>query len=63
MFSPKFLHWLLLIVGFLSAYGCATLPANTNRYESVAYTDTADTFLGQARALEKSNHQIGRAHV
>jgi putative cardiolipin synthase len=56
MFSPKFLHWLLLIVGFLNASGCATLPANINRSESIAYTDTADTFLGQARAREKSNH-------
>lgn len=52
----KFLLWILLLAGLINASGCATLPANTNRSESVAYTDTQSTYLGQANAREKSDH-------
>ena len=56
MLLRKFLVWILLAAGLINAIGCATLPANTNRSESVAYTDTHDTYLGQVSAPEKLNN-------
>lgn len=49
----KFLLWILLVAGLINASGCATLPPNTNRSESFAYTDTQTTYLGQTNAQEK----------
>ncbi len=49
----KFLVWILLTAGLINAGGCATLPANTNRSESFAYTDTETTYLGQANTRKK----------
>jgi len=49
----KFLVWILLTGGLINAGGCATLPANTNRSESFAYTDTETTYLGQANTRKK----------
>lgn len=56
MFPRRFLLSLLLAASLVNAIGCATLPANTNRSESFAYTDTQNTYLGQAGAREKSDN-------
>jgi putative cardiolipin synthase len=56
MSLQKILVWTLLAAGLITASGCATLPANTNRSESFAYTDTHTTYLGQANAREKSDN-------
>ena len=37
----------ILIAGIFVACGCASLPDNTDRATSYAYTNTADTFLGR----------------
>ena len=37
----------VLIAGIFVASGCASLPDNTGRATSYAYTNTADTFLGR----------------
>ena len=42
----KFLIVWLLIAGLLAAGGCASLPDNTDRTVSHAYTHTTDTFFG-----------------
>jgi putative cardiolipin synthase len=56
MFFQRFLLGILLAAGLINASGCATLPANTNRSESFAYTDTQNTYLGQAGDREKSDN-------
>ena len=50
MLSDKRLAETLLVSLFLLASGCASLPDNTNRQESYALTDTADTTIGQLSA-------------
>ncbi|MGD9309199.1 MAG: hypothetical protein PVG51_08685, partial [Desulfosarcina sp.] len=44
-----------LAMGLL-ATGCATLPDNTNRMQSLAYTDTADTTFGKGTATLAAAH-------
>jgi putative cardiolipin synthase len=44
-----------LAMGLL-ATGCATLPDNTNRMQSLAYTDTADTTFGKGAATLAAAH-------
>lgn len=50
----KFLIVWLLIAGLLAAGGCASLPDNTDRTASYAYTDTAGTSFGQSLMEEKA---------
>ncbi len=38
------------------AAGCASLPPNTDRSESLAYRDTADTLLGRGVAAQTARH-------
>ena len=45
-----------MIAGLLAASGCASLPDNTGRKASHAYTDTADTFFGMNLMAEKAAH-------
>lgn len=52
----KRLLLLIIAAGFINAIGCATLPVNTNRITTYAYTDTAETTLGQSRHVEKSSN-------
>jgi putative cardiolipin synthase len=47
---------ILFTAALISGTGCATLPPNTVRTETFAYTNTADTPLGQSRAEEKVSH-------
>jgi putative cardiolipin synthase len=45
----------LLVVGAMAA-GCATLPDNSNRMHSSAFTDTADTLFGKGAAKLTAAH-------
>jgi len=54
MKKNKFLIAWILIAGLLAASSCASLPDNTDRTASHAYTDTDDTFFGRNMAAEKA---------
>lgn len=46
----------LILLSLLLAGGCATLPDNSERVESHAFTDTRDTRLAEARRAEMEAH-------
>ncbi len=48
--------FLILVFGLFAAGGCASLPDNTNRQASHAYTDTADTHFGKNIASELADN-------
>jgi putative cardiolipin synthase len=50
--QPSFILALLM----LAASGCASLPSNDDRSESLALRDTDETFLGLAAARHQSGH-------
>jgi putative cardiolipin synthase len=54
MKKNKVLPLWLLIAGLLAVGGCASLPDNTDRTASYAYTDTAGTSFGQSLMEEKA---------
>ncbi len=47
---------LLVGMAMVILVGCASLPKNFDRPVSLAYTDTEDTRLGEARRLEMAAH-------
>lgn len=49
------IKWLVLFV-FTVVSGCASLPDNTNRFESFAFTDTENTASGKAVAEKRKQH-------
>lgn len=49
-------HRIALLIPLLVLGGCASLPDNTHRSESFAYTDTQNTSFGMALQQEKRTH-------
>jgi putative cardiolipin synthase len=50
-----------LLLGLLALGGCASLPDNTRRSETLHYTDTSDTVLGQSFAARRPAHAEGES--
>lgn len=51
----RIIHYLCLVAVFVLA-GCATLPENTDRLDTFAYTDTDDTTFGKGAAKLTAAH-------
>ena len=47
---------LVAMLSLLLISGCATLPKDFERPESIAYTDTEDTRIGKDHRAEKAAH-------
>ena len=61
MFEANFLLRSVLVLGLLVLGGCASLPDNSNRTESLHYTDTDDTPLGKLVEERLPAHAEGQS--
>ena len=52
----RFTWWMVALILTVGLSSCASLPPNTDRTESHAFTDTQDTFLGRDFARESRGH-------